>query len=236
MEKSEKFKIRLGLFVLGGVAIFIVAIFYIGRQQHLFNPVIRVHTTLHNVSGLQIGNNVRYAGINIGTVDNIIIKNDTAVRVDLLIDQDVQRFIKTDCIVVIGSEGIIGDRVVNITQGEGKGQPVKEGTMLASNEPVETDAIMASFQVTVENAEIVSGQLAEILFNLNEGKGAIGRLLKDTSIATNLDETMENLKESSEGLNENMKAAKNSFLLKGYFKKKEREKQQQQKEEEQNNK
>ncbi|MEP7263398.1 MAG: MlaD family protein [Bacteroidota bacterium] len=223
-SRTENFKIRLGLFITGGFLLFLTALFYIGRQKHLFNTVINVHTKLKNVSGLQIGNNVRYAGINVGTVDNISITNDTSVRVDMIIDDDVKHFIKTDCIVLVGSDGIIGDRVVNIAQGEGKGEPIKQGSILSSNEPVETDAIMASFQVTVENAEIISGQLAAILFNLNQGNGALGKLLKDTSIATNLDETMENLRQSSKGLNENMNAAKNSFLLKGYFRKKDKEK------------
>ncbi len=224
MEKSESFKMRLGLFVVGGVILFLTAIFYIGRQQQLFNPVVPIHSHMHNVSGLQIGNNVRFSGINVGTVDNIRILNDTFVRVDMLIDKDVQKFIKTDCLVIIGSEGIIGDRVVNITQAGNSGSEIKPHTRLESIEPIETDAIIAGLQVTVENAEIVSGQLAEMLLNLNEGQGAIGRLLKDTTIASNLDATMENLKKSSEGLHENMEAAKSNFLLRRYFKNKEKEK------------
>ena len=226
---TEKFKLRLGLFVAGGFILFILAIFYIGRQKHLFNPVFSLHTTLKSVSGLQIGNNVRYSGINVGTVDNIMIINDTTVRVDMLIDEDVKRFIRTDCMVVIGSEGIIGDRVVNITQGSEEGQQVKNGAKLGSVEPVETDAIMASLQITVENAEIVSGQLAEMLFSINQGNGTLGKLLHDSAIASDIGETIENLKESSQGLNENMEAAKNNFLLKGYFRKKEREKEAEQK-------
>src|SRR5687767_11793810 len=122
---SEKFKVRLGLFVIAGISLFVIALFYIGRQQHLFNPVIMIHSTLSNVSGIQIGNKVRYSGINVGTVDNIKITNDTTVKIDLLIDEEVKRFIKTDCIINIGSEGIIGDRVVNISQGGGIGAPVK---------------------------------------------------------------------------------------------------------------
>ncbi len=94
--------------------------------------------------------------------------------------------------------------------------------MLASMEPVETDAIMASLQVTAGNAEIISAQLAEIIFNINSGKGTLGRLIQDTTIAENLSETMYNLKTSSKGLDENMEAAKHNFLLRGYFNKKEK--------------
>ena len=131
------------------------------------------------------------------------------------------KFIKSDCIVAIGSEGLIGDRLMVITHGSPDAPLVTEGQMLASVEPVETDAIMASLQVTAGNAEYITGQLAEIIFNINSGKGTIGRLIQDSTIADNLSETMYNLKTSSKGLDENMEAAKHNFLLRGYFNKKE---------------
>jgi phospholipid/cholesterol/gamma-HCH transport system substrate-binding protein len=224
MDKhTQKFKIRLGLFIAGGIALFLLAIFIIGKQQNLFNPVFKLTTTFYNVSGLQVGNNVRFTGINVGTVDNISIINDSTVRVDMLIKKEVNKFIKSDCIVTIGSEGLIGDRLLMITQGSSDAPLAKEGMQLASSEPVETDAIMASLEVTAVNAEIISQQLAEIMVNINSGKGTLGRLIQDTVIAENLSETMLNIKKSSKGLDENMEAAKHNFLLKGYFNKKEKE-------------
>src|SRR5690554_5099654 len=114
---SQNFKVRLGLFIAGGLTIFVIAIFIIGKQQNLFNPVFKVTTNFFNVSGLQVGNNVRFSGINVGTVDNIRIINDSTVQVNLLIRKDVQQFIKADSEATISSEGIIGDRVIMITQG-----------------------------------------------------------------------------------------------------------------------
>jgi phospholipid/cholesterol/gamma-HCH transport system substrate-binding protein len=217
---TQKFKIRLGLFVAGGLALFVFAIFIIGKQKNLFNPVFELTASFYNISGLQVGNNVRFSGINVGTVDDINIINDSTVKVDMLIKKDVKRFIKSDCIVAIGSEGLIGDRLLIITQGSTDAPEVKEGQKLESKEPVETDAIMASLQVTAGNAEIISQQLAEIMFKVNSGEGTIGRLIQDTVIAENLSQTMLNLKTSSKGLDENMEAAKHNFLLRGYFNKK----------------
>lgn len=217
---TQKFKIRLGMFVAGGLALFVLAIFIIGRQKNLFNPVFKVTTTFFNVSGLQVGNNIRFTGINVGTVDNITIINDSTVRVDMLIKKEVNKFIKSDCIVAIGSEGLIGDRLLVITQGSTDAPIVKEGQVLLSKEPVETDAIMASLRVTAGNAEVITEQLAEIMTKINTGKGTMGRLIQDTAIASNLSQTIVNLKKSSKGLDENMNAAKHNFLLKGYFNKK----------------
>ncbi len=221
--QSLKFKIRLGLFVAGGFALLLIAIFLIGRQKNLFNPVFKLTTTFYSVSGLQVGNNIRFSGINVGTVDNITIINDSTVQVEMIIKKNVQQFIKTDCEVAIGSEGIIGDRVLIITQGSSNAHKVKEGQSLSSIEPVETDAIMASLQVSAGNAEIITAQLAEIMIKINNGNGTLGRLIQDSTIAENISQTIKNLKTSTKGLDENMKAAKSNFLLKGYFNKKGRE-------------
>jgi phospholipid/cholesterol/gamma-HCH transport system substrate-binding protein len=219
---TQKFKVRLGLFVAGGLALFVITIFIIGKQKNLFNPVFRLTSTFYNVSGLQVGNNIRFSGITVGTVDKISIINDSTVRVDMLIRKEVKQFIKSDCGVAIGSEGLIGDRLLIITQGTDDASLAKEGQELVSAEPVETDAIMASLQVTAWNAEVITQQLAQIMIKINSGEGTLGKLIADSSIAQNIDKTILNLRKSSKGLNENMEAAKDNILLKGYFNKKAR--------------
>jgi phospholipid/cholesterol/gamma-HCH transport system substrate-binding protein len=219
---NQKFKIRLGLFITGGLALFVLAIFIIGKQKNLFNPVFKLTTTFYNISGLQVGNNIRFSGINVGTVDNITIINDSTVRVDMLLKKDVRQFIKSDCEVTIGSEGLIGDRLMVITQGSAEAALVKGGELLSSKEPVEMDQIMESLQVTADNAAVISAQLAEIMIKINSGNGTMGRLIQDSTIAENLNQTVTNLKKSSKGLNENMNAAKENFLFRGYFKRKQK--------------
>jgi len=224
MEKhTQKFKVRLGLFIIGGLVIFVIAIFLIGKQENLFDPVFKINTTFNNVSGLEVGSNIRYSGITVGTVDNITIIDDTTVRVDMLIKTSVQQFIKNDCEAGIGSSGIIGDRILIITQGSSDAPLVKEGAYIVSKEPVETDAIMESLQITADNAAIISFELAAIMISINSGKGTLGRLIQDTTIAENLDRTIVNLRKSSKGLDENMNAAKENFLFKGYFNRKQKE-------------
>jgi phospholipid/cholesterol/gamma-HCH transport system substrate-binding protein len=217
-----KFKVRLGLFIAGGLLIFIVAVFIIGRQKNMFVPVYKLTTTFYNVSGLQVGNNIRFSGINVGTVDNIKIINDSTVQVDMLIQKNVQKFIKEDCEAAIGSAGLIGDRILIITQGSSDAPPAKDGQQILSKEPVEPDAIMASLQVTADNAAIVSLQLAEIMTKVNSGNGTLGRFIQDSTIAENINQTILNLKKSSKGLDENMHAAKENFLFRGYYKRKEK--------------
>ena len=219
---TPQFKVRLGMFVAGGLALFVLAIFIIGKQKNLFNPVFKLNTTFYNISGLQVGNNIRFSGITVGTVDNINIVNDSTVRVDMLIRKEVKQFIKSDSKVAIGSEGLIGDRLLVISQGSFDAPLAREGEQLESTEPVETDAIMSSLKVTAENAEVITQELAEIMTKINGGDGTLGRLIQDTTIAKNIDQTIINLKKSSKGLDENMEAVKHNFLLKGFFNKKAR--------------
>jgi len=218
---TSKFKVRLGLFIAGGLVLFVIAIFLIGKQKNLFNSVFKLTTTFYNVSGLEVGSNIRFSGINVGTVDNITIINDSTVRVIMLINKKVQQFIKADCEACIGSAGIIGDRILTITQGSTDAPLAKDGQEILSKEPVEMDDIMASLLVTADNAAIVSVLLTEIMTQINSGNGIVGRLLQDSSMAENISQTIVSLRKSSKGLNENMKAAKSNVLLRGYFRKKE---------------
>jgi ABC-type transport system involved in resistance to organic solvents, periplasmic component len=223
MEKyTTRFKVRLGLFIAGGLMIFVVTVFIIGRQKNLFVPVYKLTTTFYNVSGLQVGNNIRFSGINVGTVDNIKIINDSTVQVDMLIQKNVQKFIKSDCEAAIGSAGLIGDRILIITQGSSDAALAKDGQQITSKEPVEPDAIMSSLQITADNAAIVSLQLAEIMTKVNSGSGTLGRFIQDSTIAENINQTIMNLRKSSKGLDENMNAAKENFLFRGYYKRREK--------------
>jgi phospholipid/cholesterol/gamma-HCH transport system substrate-binding protein len=160
----------------------------------------------------------------VGTVDNINIINDSTIQVDMIVKKSVQQFIKTDCKATIGSEGIIGSRILVITQGSAGARFVRTGSFLSSIEPVETDAIISSLSVTAENLQIISGQMAEIMYKINNGNGTLARLIEDSTISENINQMIINLKQGTKGLDENMKAAKSNFLLRGYFKKKEKEK------------
>ncbi|MFA9190683.1 MlaD family protein [Flavobacterium sp. FZUC8N2.13] len=220
---STTYKIKLGIFVSLGILILFLIIFFIGTNQNLFGSKFRVKANFRNVSGLQIGSQVRFSGIAVGTIENIVIINDSTVNVEAVMDQEIKRFIKKDSKASIASEGVIGNKILIISQGNTRLPQVKDGATIDSFEPVEFDDIISSIKVTAENAEIITGELALLLNNINNGEGTIGKLMNDEQMAKDLDKTMENLKKSSKGLSENMEAAKSNFLLRGYFKKKEKE-------------
>lgn len=114
MEKTTSQKIRLGFFVVTGLFIFILAIYFIGDKQKMFGQTNHLKAVFNNVNGLQLGNNVRYSGVNAGTVRNINMINDTIIEVVMLIDKDIFYHIKKDAVAVIGSDGLVGSMIINI--------------------------------------------------------------------------------------------------------------------------
>lgn len=203
METNKpRFKVRLGLFIIGGTVIFLIALFIIGEKKNLFDPVFKLTTNFYNVSGLEVGSNIRFSGITVGTVDNIKIINDSTVQVDLMVKKSVQEFIKEDCQAAIGSEGIIGDKIMVLSQGSSNSPMARNGQHIESKEPIETDAIMASLQRTASSFEIISDQFAEVMVKVNNGQGTLGRLINDETIARDLSESTVNLKNSSKQIAE----------------------------------
>src|ERR1700733_16258431 len=96
MKTTPSQKIKIGAFTFIGLAVLVLAIFFIGNQKNLFSSTFTLYGTFNNVNGLQVGNNVRFAGINVGVVQSINIVTDSAARVDLTLNNNVQKFIKKD--------------------------------------------------------------------------------------------------------------------------------------------
>jgi phospholipid/cholesterol/gamma-HCH transport system substrate-binding protein len=199
MKKKISHKIRLGIFVSLGILIFILAIYFIGEKQQLFRSTFRLSGVFKDVAGLQVGNNVRLSGINVGTIDNISIISDSSVRVIILVDENIRQFIKKDAVAGIGSEGLMGNKVLVISPGTGQKNTIENGDVIATSQPIDVDDIMRSVKSTMDNTSYITGDLAKIATNIQAGKGTIGRLMMDTEWRQNLESTIINLKDGSVG-------------------------------------
>ena len=211
---------KLGMFVLIGIVAFTATIYFVGKQKNLFGSTFHLNSHFKNVSGLEVGNNVLFSGINIGTVSEIQLISDTSVVVRLLIEKEVQKFIKKDAMASIGSDGLMGDKVLVINPGTSSKIQVLDNDNIASIKAIEMDEIMRSLKTSIDNAGIISDELAQFTYKMNHGNGALSKLITDEKFANSLTKTMTNLQTGSKGLSENMEAAKHNFLLKGYFNKK----------------
>jgi phospholipid/cholesterol/gamma-HCH transport system substrate-binding protein len=215
MKKDTSNKIRLGIFVSLGMAVFIIGIYFIGERQQLFRSTFRVSGVFKDVAGLQSGNNVRFSGINVGTVENISIVSDTSVRVEILIDESIRKFIKKDAVAGIGSEGLMGNKILIINPGTGGKLEIENNDTVETVQPLNMDDILISLKSTIDNTSNITSDLSSITSNIQSGKGTLGRLLMDQSLAQNFDSSMVNLKQGSEGL-KNLMADANSGFSKNF--------------------
>lgn len=186
MHDTRKHNIRLGFFVAIGVILFILGIYYIGSQINIFSKNFQISGIFTDISGLKVGNNARFSGINIGTVSKVQIINDSLVRVDLSIQENVRQFIKKDSKMEIGSEGLMGNKIVNIYTGSINVDIVEEGDTLETIEVVQIDVIMRQLNTSTKNTAIITKNIAEISDKINRGEGAFGKLFADTSFSNNL--------------------------------------------------
>ena len=198
MEKSNTQKIKLGLFVIATTFLLITLLYFVGDRQNIFGNNFKISAVFNNVNGLQLGNNVRYAGINVGTVKNIIMINDTSICVDMVIENKILKHLKKNALANIGSDGLVGSMVINIIPNTLYASNLSPGDTLKSSTKVSTANMLNTLNTTNKNAAILTADLLKITSSINEGKGTIGMLINDTEMASNLKNTSENLKMASE--------------------------------------
>lgn len=211
MKKTASFKIRLGIFITLGMAIFIVGIYFIGQRQQMFRSTFRVSGVFKDVSGLQPGNNVRLSGITVGTVEDISIVSDTSIKVDIIVDENTRKFIKKDAVAGIGSEGLMGNKVIILNPGTGGKKEIENNDTVQTIQPVSMDDIMLSLKSTIDNTATITTSLSKITNNIQSGKGTIGKLLMNQSWALDFDSSIVNLKQGSEGLKNLVDSSSVSF-------------------------
>jgi phospholipid/cholesterol/gamma-HCH transport system substrate-binding protein len=204
MEKTTSQKIRLGLFVIIGLIIFILAIYFIGNKQQMFGKTEHLKAVFTNVNGLQLGNNVRYSGLNVGTVQDIEMINDTTIAVDMVIDKTIFKQIKKNAIASIGTDGLVGSMIINITPGSGSAAVVEPNDMIQSFNRIRTDDMLNTLNTTNENAALLTADLLKITQEITQGKGTVGLLINDTVMANDLKKTMRYLKVTSKGTSESV--------------------------------
>ena len=323
MAKRVISNIKLGAFVLGGLLFLVLLLYMIGKNRNLFGSTYILKARFENVQGLVAGNNIRFSGIQAGTVKRIKILSDTVIEVTMIIDTKMKPIIRKNAIASIGTDGLVGNKVVNIVPAGEPGPLAEEGDILASKKAVNTDEMLQTLYKTNNDIAVIAdnlkttvqqinnssalwallndksiprdlrislanirqatgkaGNMADnlqaIIMDVKNGKGSVGTILKDTSFAQNLNDaivkikvvgeevdslaneigkvvtgiredinngkgavnalfkdsamviklnaSLDNIQKGTDGFNQNMEALKHNILLRGYFRKQEKQK------------
>jgi phospholipid/cholesterol/gamma-HCH transport system substrate-binding protein len=202
MEKSTGTTIRLGIFVILGVLIFTVAVYLIGQKQHMFSETFEIAAHFNNVNGLQPGNNVRFSGIDAGSVTEVNFMNDSVIEVRMRIKESLRQHIKQNALASIGTDGLMGNMIVNISPGKGQALPVENNSLIQSYSRIKTDDILNTLNVTNDNAAMLTHDLLEITQQIKTGKGTVSSVLYDTTLRNEVLLTVKNLRLTAQKTNE----------------------------------
>ena len=200
MTISNKQKIKLGLFIIGSTILLIASLYLIGREQHVFGSSFEAHMIFTHVKGLKEGNNVRYAGINMGTVKSVVLINDSLICVTARLNKDLKGHLKKNVLVRITSDGLVGSRVIDIKPGSGDAPLIKEGDTLFAEKEVVSQDLIRTLQNTNNNLSVLSEELLKITRSVNKGEGTLGRLLYDEKMAMDLKSIIVNVQSASQSL------------------------------------
>lgn len=193
MKKQTISNLKLGLFVLAGTFFLVATLYGLSQQRNLFNPVIRVGAVFTNVAGLVKGNNVRFGGINVGTVERITISSDTAVFVEMAIRKEVSAFIKKTALASMGTDGLMGNAIINLSAVTEPVAAIEEGDVLRSMKAMEMGDILQSLGRSGDNLSAITDELRLFTGRLNQSP-TFRRLLTDEALATDLHQTTASLR------------------------------------------
>ena len=185
--------VTVGIFLALALVIFILGVFTLGGQQKSFAKSISISAVFDDVSGLKKGNDVWFSGVKVGTISEVRFVGISQVDVRMRIDQAVQRFIHTNSGVHIGSDGLIGNKIVVIEGGSTDAPVIKNGTFLQAEKLTSTDDMLKTLQQNNQNLLGITADFKTISHNIASGKGTIGALMADNTMADQLRTSMRNL-------------------------------------------
>jgi len=186
MKTKQRNHLKLGLFVAAGLALFVLAIYFLGKMQNLFQTNISVRTEFTDVKGLQTGNGVHYMGIKVGTVQNISIMSDSTVLVEMGIDKDIGPFIGQDARVEIDNEGLMGSKIIVIHPGTEGAEGIKEKDQLSSFTSISYEDILNELENTTTLTSSAARNLLEVTEKINSGSGDMANMINDDVLSRNM--------------------------------------------------
>lgn len=197
---SNQRAIILGIFIFLGLAILVLTILTLGSQKNSFQKSITIKAFFGNVNGLQKGNNIWFSGVKVGTIKKVTLEGNGKVEVDMNIDDEIVKFIPKDAKAKLSSDGLIGNKIIEIYGGT-KGTPaVEAGDVLSNDKLLNTDEMMNTLSKNNDNLFAITNDFKVISSRLADGQGSIGKLLTDETMYDQLKATTNVLKRVSDNL------------------------------------
>jgi phospholipid/cholesterol/gamma-HCH transport system substrate-binding protein len=188
-------EIRVGLVILTALVALAAGIFVLGSKNNLFKHKTHYYTELGSVSGLKRGSPVQLDGVDVGTIEKVILSEDprkTQIRVWIRLDEEYEARIRgprnaaevrKDLVpsrVRIKTIGLLGDKYIDINSGSADYPPIPEDGKIPAAPPTNVDALFASGEDVMDNVVEITHSLNTILGRMEKGQGLLGQLTSDS--------------------------------------------------------
>lgn len=193
MAKKITNSIKLGTFVLAGLLFLVLLLYMIGRNENLFGDTYVLNARFENIQGVVAGNNVRFSGIQAGTVKKVSILSDTVIEVTMLIDTKMEHIIRKNALVSIGTDGLVGNKVVNIIPAHQPAAFAEAGDILATKKMPATDDMLQTLYKTNNDVAVIASDLKGTVQRLNNSS-ALWAVLNDKTIPLELRMSIANIR------------------------------------------
>ncbi|WP_018342406.1 MlaD family protein [Cytophaga aurantiaca] len=196
-ESPNKRAVIVGMFVLVGILILLAGILTVGNLHTTFTKKMKITAVFDDVNGLLPGSNIWYSGVKIGTVKSLQFYGKSQVEVEMNIDQNSQKYIRKDSKVKLGSDGLIGNKILIIYGGTEQAGEIQENDVLTVGVILSTDDVMNTLQQNNKNILAITNDFKIISKRMVDGQGTIGKLMTDESIFNNINATTKSLQQAS---------------------------------------
>jgi phospholipid/cholesterol/gamma-HCH transport system substrate-binding protein len=194
---QTKQNIKLGIFVVAGIVLFLISVFFIGSENNVFNRTFQAFAIFKNVEGLKEGDNVWLSGVKIGTVKDVKIVSEGKVIVELSLKHKQNEFIKSNATAFIGSDGLVGNKIVVIRPGDAR-QAIHDADTINSASPTDTQELINIAKDVGENTRSLTDNLKILSQKVADGHGVVGELLNNGPMANELRAAVTNFRTTTE--------------------------------------
>jgi len=198
MEPKELRKaIRVGIFIAIGLIILVTGILTLGSFQKSFVKTIHLQSEFKDVGGLKKGNSIWFSGVKVGSISSIQFAGISKVEVKMNVEQSVQQYIHKDAGVKLSSDGLIGNKIIEIEGGSSKSPIVEDGDILQVIDGVSTDQMMKNLETNNENLMSITHDFKKVSGQMAGGQGLLGSMVTDSGMVREFRAILKNLELTS---------------------------------------
>jgi phospholipid/cholesterol/gamma-HCH transport system substrate-binding protein len=189
-KKVRWSELKVGILGLSAFVILGTLIFLLTSSRGIFRPKAHLHTYMDDASGIAVSTPVRLNGITIGSLDKVQLTNSTdpkrTVEFVMEVDEKYLRDIPVDSVAGVSASNLLGDKFINITKGRDIAHTVKDGDEIKSQETQDIPQLLDQSAKLLDSFQVIVGRVDSLLAGVEQGKGNIGKLLKDEELYNRL--------------------------------------------------